>query len=123
MQHAYLSRFYNQLDDYCHPNKVLVLYGPRQAGKTSLLEHYLAHSNYRYKLDSGDNVITQNLLSSTDFATIKAYAEGYELIAIDEAQNIPNIGQCLKIMVDHIPDLRIIHVVIGQIEITKLFLE
>lgn len=36
------------------------------------------------------------------------YAEGYELLAIDEAQEIPDIGQALKILVDHVPNLRVI---------------
>jgi uncharacterized protein len=43
-----------------------------------------------------------------DFDQIKAYAEGYELIAIDDAQEIPNIGKGLKILVDQIPNLYVI---------------
>lgn len=59
-------------------------------------------------MDSGDNIALQNHLANADFNTIKEYASGYNLIAIDEAQKIPNIGQCIKIMIDEIPDLRII---------------
>ena len=37
-----------------------------------------------------------------------AFAEGFDLVAIDEAQQIPGVGMGLKILVDQLPDLRII---------------
>jgi len=48
------------------------------------------------------------ILSSHDFKQILSYAEGYDLLAIDEAQNIPNIGMGLKIIVDQLPEMRVI---------------
>jgi len=101
-------RFYQNLDKYLKPNKVLVIYGARQVGKTTLLNNYLSKTSLKYKLDSGDNIKTQNVLSSGDFKRISEYAAGYELIAIDEAQRIPNIGQGLKILADQIKGLKII---------------
>jgi predicted AAA+ superfamily ATPase len=92
-----ISRYYNKLESYCFPGKVLVIFGPRQAGKTTLLKQYLQSCPHRYRLDSGDNVLLQELLRTADFKTIFDYVSGYELIAIDEAQMIPNIGQVLKI--------------------------
>lgn len=103
----YISRYYN-LDTYCDPNKALIIFGPRQVGKTTLVSRYLKSTSYRYKFDSGDDLMTQNLLANADFKTIREYIAGYQLIVIDEAQKIPNIGQALKIMVDQIPGLRII---------------
>lgn len=103
-----LDRYYHNLEDYLKPKRVLIIYGPRRAGKTTLLEDYLGRCGYRYLLDSGDNVRTQDVLSSGDFKRIKEYAEGYELIAIDEAQQIPNIGMGLKIIVDQMPNIRVI---------------
>lgn len=103
-----IKRFYNNLDKLIKPGKALIIYGPRRAGKTTLLRNFLATTKYKYKLDSGDNISTQQLLSSRDFKTILSYVEGYELLAIDEAQNIPDIGFGLKILTDERPDLRII---------------
>jgi predicted AAA+ superfamily ATPase len=77
-------------------------------GKTTLLRRYLAHTPFRYKLDSGDNIRTQQVLGSQDFQQIIGYVEGYDLLAIDEAQNIPSIGRGLKILVDQVPNIRII---------------
>ena len=50
-----ITRIYQNLDDYLQPNKALILYGPRQAGKTTLLNSYLATTKYKYRLDSGDD--------------------------------------------------------------------
>jgi hypothetical protein len=103
-----LHRAYEPLEQYIHPNRVLLIYGPRRVGKTTLLQNVLAQTPLKYKVDSGDNIRTQQILSSQDFNQILAYVEGYELLAIDEAQNIPNIGIALKIIVDQIPGIRVI---------------
>ena len=102
------KRAYEPLEQYIHPNRVLLIYGPRRVGKTTLLQNLLAQTPWKYKLDSGDNIRTQQILSSQDFSQILAYIEGYELLAIDEAQNIPNIGTALKIIVDQVPGIRVI---------------
>lgn len=103
-----IERFYHDLGSYLVPNKVLIIYGPRRVGKTTLLQDYLAKTSFKYKLDSGDNIKTRHILGSEDFDQIREYASGYELIAIDEAQRIPGVGQGLKILVDQIPGIRII---------------
>jgi predicted AAA+ superfamily ATPase len=68
----------------------------------------LEKTTLKYKLDSGDNIKISNVLGSRDFDKILNYASGYELIAIDEAQKIPNVGLGLKIFVDQMPGLRVI---------------
>lgn len=103
-----ISRFYQDLSKYLIPNKVLVIYGPRQVGKTTLLKDFLEKCRLKYKLDFGDDIRTQHLLSSQDFALLKDYVSGYELLAIDEAQKIPNIGINLKILIDQVPNIKII---------------
>jgi len=103
-----LKRHYEDLSKHLKKNKVLLIFGPRQVGKTTLLKTYLSKTSLKFKLDQGDNIQTQNTLGSRDAAAILEYAEGYELIAIDEAQMIPNIGYALKILVDQKPDLTLI---------------
>lgn len=103
-----IQRYYQDLDKYLKPNKVLLIYGPRQVGKTTLLQDFLSNSKFKYKLDSGDNIKLRNVLESQDFDLIKEYAAGYELIAIDEAQKIPGVGKGLKILVDQIKGIKII---------------
>src|SRR5581483_10830538 len=103
-----IQRYYNDLSYYIKPNHVLIIFGPRQVGKTTMLKDFLSKTTMKYKLDSGDNIRTQQLLGSQDFDKILAYAQGYDLIAIDEAQNIPHIGLALKILVDQVPGLSVI---------------
>lgn len=103
-----IPRFYQNLMPYLKPNKALVIYGARQSGKTTLVQDFLVSYPERYKFDSGDNIRIQNLFSSQDFELIREYAQGYNLIVIDEAQKIPEIGQALKILVDQIPGIHVI---------------
>lgn len=103
-----IPRIYEKLEDYIHPEKVLIIYGPRRVGKTVLLTSFLNRSGLKYKLDNGDDVSVQEVFNSQSIDKIRRYAEGYELIAIDEAQNIENIGLGLKILVDNIPGIKVI---------------
>lgn len=103
-----IARFYDNLEKYVKADRVLLIYGPRRVGKTTLLKNYLQKTNFKYKLEIGEDIRVQNILSSQDFSKILSFAEGYELIAIDEAQQIPNIGMGLKIMVDQLPKIRLI---------------
>ena len=103
-----IPRTYSNLDGYLEPNKVLVIYGPRQVGKTTLLETFLRETSLKYRFDTGDNIKVRNIFSSQDLDQIIAYAEGYPLIAIDEAQRISHIGLGLKMLVDHVPGIQVI---------------
>lgn len=105
-----LPRIYDNLNLFLKPNKVLVVYGSRQTGKTTLLKKFLTENegNFKYRLDTGDDVNIQIVLGSGDVKKIMDYAKGYDLIAIDEAQRIRNIGMGLKILVDQLPDIKII---------------
>ncbi|MEK7545170.1 MAG: ATP-binding protein [Patescibacteria group bacterium] len=103
-----IQRIYEPLDAYIEAGKVLVIYGPRQIGKTTIVQNFLATTRLKYKFETGDDLRIQDLLGSQNLKTILDFIEGYELLVIDEAQKIPNIGTALKIIVDHIPKIRII---------------
>lgn len=103
-----IERAYEPLSQYLQPNKVLLIYGPRRSGKTTLLLQSLSQINLKTLKITGDDINAQQILSSQDLLRIKAYVEGYDLLAIDEAQNIPNIGMGLKLLVDEVPNLQII---------------
>lgn len=104
-----ITRFYDSLlNDYLVPNKVLVIYGPRQVGKTTLINRFLETYSGKVYSSSGENFQLQNILASNDFSRIIPYFSGYDLVVIDEAQRIENIGQGLKIIVDQIPGIKVI---------------
>jgi hypothetical protein len=103
-----ITRFYKDLNLFLKPNRALIIYGPRRVGKTTLLQNFLNKTALKFRLDSGDNIRIQNLLSSQDFPRIIEYARGYDLIILDEAQLIPNIGMGIKILVDQIPNIKVL---------------
>jgi uncharacterized protein len=103
-----LFRHFKTIEDITTPGKVTVIYGARRVGKTTLLNQLLSSSNLKYKLESGDNIRVRQTLSSSDFEVLSEYVKGYDILVIDEAQNIPDIGNGLKIIIDNNPQLRII---------------
>lgn len=104
----HIPRHYDSLDNYMQPGKVAVIYGPRRIGKTTLVENYLANETRSILKTTGDNITTRNILGSQDLSQIIAWAAGYDIIFIDEAQQIPYIGLALKMLIDHQPNLTII---------------
>ena len=96
------------LSDLIKKEKVLIIYGPRRVGKTTLLKEYLKTTGMKYKWETGDDIAVQQLLGSQKLKEILSHYEGYDLVAIDEAQYIPNIGMGLKLLVDNKPGISIV---------------
>jgi predicted AAA+ superfamily ATPase len=105
---AMISRLYDDLVKYLKPNRAVIIFGPRRVGKTTLLNNFLSKTKLRYRLDNGENLQVQEILSSQDFSQIIPYVNRYQLYAIDEAHKVPGIGMALKIIVDQIPGINII---------------
>ena len=103
-----IPRYYSSIKDLIPDNKVLIIYGSRRVGKTTLLKSILKSSNLKYKIDSGENIRINELLNSDDFELLSEYVEGFDLVAIDEAQQIQNIGKGLKILVDNHTNIKLI---------------
>ena len=104
-----IKRFYDELNLYMKPGKVLVLYGPRRVGKTTLVKNFLSKQiNTKYIFDDGTDINIQETLSSLDLTILKRYVGNNNVVVIDEAQNVPNIGNAIKLIVDHIEGVQII---------------
>jgi hypothetical protein len=106
--YMYKPRFYSPLEKYVEPGKVLLIFGPRRTGKTTLIQNYIEMTSLKYLFVTGDDIQMQILLSSKNKNDILEFVEGYELLVIDEAQQIHDVGSGLKLLVDHRPDLNII---------------
>jgi predicted AAA+ superfamily ATPase len=88
--------------------KVLLLMGPRRVGKTTLLDDFLKKSKVKYKKYDGNNISVRDIFSQSEISFLKDYIDGFDVLAIDEAQNIKNIGETLKTIVDARPKLKVI---------------
>ncbi|TDE46646.1 ATP-binding protein [Flavobacterium rhamnosiphilum] len=90
-------------------NKVLILLGARRVGKTELLKNYLQTiPDGSYLQLNGEDINDANLLKERSVANYKRLLLNIDLLVIDEAQTIPDIGLILKLIVDSIDGIKII---------------
>lgn len=95
------------LKSYVAKGKVVVIYGPRRVGKTTLLKKYIEDEK-DYLFVSGEDIYIQEFLSSQSIEKLKNFIGDKKLLVIDEAQYITNIGLNLKLIVDHLSDVKVI---------------
>jgi uncharacterized protein len=88
--------------------KIILIYGPRQVGKTTLVNQILSTLPYRIRRVNADELLTRSVLSSQDLRQLCDLVSGYDLLFIDEAQRIPDIGINLKLIADHLSEVRVI---------------
>ena len=89
-------------------NKVMVIYGPRRCGKTTLLKKFIEQVDEDYLFVTGEDITVQDSLSSQSVEKLKSFVGANKLLIIDEAQKIKNIGLNLKLIVDHIKGIKVI---------------
>lgn len=89
--------------------RVIVIYGPRRVGKTTIARQLLeeAPKNEQLYLNC-DEMITADALKPTSIASLERVIGGAKRIVIDEAQRVENIGLTLKLLIDTHPELDII---------------
>ncbi|MDD2813614.1 MAG: ATP-binding protein [Bacteroidales bacterium] len=90
------------------PNKVVLIFGARRVGKTVLMRELVKDFAGKTLLLNGEDYDTLALLEERSIANYCHLLEGIDLLAIDEAQNIPDIGAKLKVIVDEIEGIRVI---------------
>jgi uncharacterized protein len=88
--------------------KVILIYGPRRCGKTTLISQYIKEINSKFLLVNGEDILVHNYLSSRSIQKLKDFIGDNKILIIDEAQKIQEIGSNLKLIIDHIPDISII---------------
>ncbi len=88
--------------------KAIMLIGPRQTGKTTLIKKILeAHRKESLILD-GDDPSTQSILTRPNLQQLKQIIGRNRIVFIDEAQRIHEIGLTAKIIVDQLPEVQLI---------------
>lgn len=100
------------------PGKVIVIYGARRVGKTTLIKKFLENEK-RALFVSGEDIFTQKELSSASIDQLEAFIGEHDLLVIDEAQHIPDIGRNLKLIVDHLPHIPVIATGSSTFDLTK----
>jgi len=100
---------YSQLKNRLFQGKVIILTGARQIGKTTLLNQLTAEvdSDQVIKLNCDEPDIQQSLENVTS-TELKTLIGKHQLVLIDEAQKVNNIGQTLKLIADNIPNVQVV---------------
>ena len=98
----------SQLRQTIQPGKVVVLYGPRQVGKTTLVQELLAETSLAHTYINADELVYREALGSQNRRTLGDLLGHSALLVIDEAQRVPDIGLNLKILVDSYPQVAIV---------------
>lgn len=93
------------IEEKLHKGKVIIVIGPRQVGKTTLINELLKSENFLF-LD-GDDPTIRELLNSPNTEQLRSILGGYSLVFIDEAQRIKDIGITLKLIHDRFKDVQL----------------
>lgn len=81
-------------------NKLLLLLGPRQTGKTTLVRKIATQFEGKTLYLTGDDPTVRTRLTDVGIEALRPIMEGNDLLVLDEAQRIRNIGITLKLMAD-----------------------
>jgi len=95
--------------DHMGRGRVIVLYGPRRVGKTTIARELLSEVLQDEQLYLNcDEMVTADALKPTSLAALERVIGRAKRIVIDEAQRVENIGLTLKLLIDNHPELDII---------------
>ena len=99
----------NQIQKRMNDNKAIIVLGPRQVGKTTLLHTLFSSKNALWL--NGDDSDTRSLLENPNADRLKSIIGKHPYLIIDEAQRIENIGVCIKIITDQLNGIKVIALV------------
>ena len=88
-------------------NEIIILYGARQVGKTTLLRELLKKKKKAIIFNCELPIVVE-VLESKDLSQIRALFEENSIVALDEAQKILDIGSILKLIHDELSEYKII---------------
>ena len=106
MKKMYPRTLKDKLSSKLGKGKAIVIVGPRQVGKTTLIKSIIGDSPHLF-LD-GDNLAVRSLLTDINTEELKTVIGKHNLVFIDEAQRINDIGLTAKIITDQFKHVQLI---------------
>ncbi|KRT16637.1 ATPase [Pedobacter ginsenosidimutans] len=88
--------------------KAFIIFGPRQVGKTTFVEQLLAKVDKKTLYLNGDDTDVRETLAKPNATQIAQMLGNYEVLFIDEAQRISDVGLLIKIIVDRFKSVQVI---------------
>ena len=99
---------HDEIEKRIRRQKVMLVFGARRVGKTVLLKQIVENYKGKTLLVNGESMDTVRMLADRSTSNYRQLFSGIDLLAIDEAQHIPEIGLKLKLLVDELPGIAVI---------------
>ena len=97
-----------QIENDLFKGKAIVIYGPRQVGKTTLVKQIISHSPTPSTYLNCDEPDIRAQLANQTSTQLKNFIGSTKLVIFDEAQRVENIGLSLKLIIDTFPQIQVI---------------
>jgi len=104
----YQREIAKEIKKWMFQGNIIILYGARQVGKTTLVTKILEKYGDKAKYIDCDLISNSEALSSREPNLLKSFIGDYRVVIIDEAQRVKNIGINLKILHKYFPEMQII---------------
>jgi len=85
--------------------KAIIVTGPRQVGKTTLVRQITQSLGRKTLWMTGDDPEARSLLENVSLARLQTLVGSHEVVVVDEAQRFANAGLTLKLITDHLPQV------------------
>lgn len=98
----------NLIKTHLGTGKAIILIGPRQVGKTTLLERIALSIPGKVLMINCDEPDMRSLLQEKTSTELRALIGDHKAVIIDEAQRVKNIGLSLKLITDQVKEVQLI---------------
>jgi hypothetical protein len=98
----------SQIKKKLFSGKAIIILGPRQVGKTTLVQEILSEYSEAVLYMNGDDLTVSRVLEEANTQTLKQIIGNKKIVFIDEAQRISRIGLTSKIIVDNFKNCHLI---------------
>ncbi len=113
----------NLIEEKLFTGKAIIIYGARQVGKSTLLKMIEANLNKKMLYLNCDNNDIKKLLTEPGINELQRVIGENELVMIDEAQRVINIGLTLKLITDQMPQVQLIVTGSSSLDLSNLINE
>ncbi len=103
--------------------KALIVFGARQTGKTTLVKMLLEGADRKVLIFNGDEPDVRELLSNISPTSLKSLIGNNEVVVIDEAQRVSDIGETIMLIVDNLPEVQVIATGSSSFELSGIIKE
>ena len=120
----YINRLISKrIENHFFQKKALIILGPRQVGKTTMMNEIIKEQALPVLYLNGDEADIRELLTNTTSTRLRNVIGTNKIIFIDEAQRIENIGITLKLITDQIKDVQVIATGSSSLELRNIINE